>query len=291
VFNDEHSGAVFAEAKESDQGADLPAGGSEAESSKSTPPMNTRFRARRLPARAFTLIELLTVIAIIGVLAAILIPTVGKVRATAKKAQCISNLRQWGSAVRLMANDRKGMVPLSNAIGSDQQIYGDYFGQKTMINVYGESRPSQEVMSRCPNDPIIDKNDPQYRARSYTFARPTLGVPSGVKSLDPTSYGMNAGSSLSGYSINDATSPSQLVLMVESHSLGGNNAYTVDNPSASWDEHVKPMQTNTDPRLVRHNGLANILFLDGHVASYTQGQTNYSSPALRPSMMRWFTLR
>ena len=42
----------------------------------------------------FTLIELLTVIAIIGVLAAILIPVVGKVRASARQAQSVSNLRQ-----------------------------------------------------------------------------------------------------------------------------------------------------------------------------------------------------
>lgn len=44
--------------------------------------------------QAFTLIELLTVIAIIGILAAILIPVVGAVRESARSAQCVSNLRQ-----------------------------------------------------------------------------------------------------------------------------------------------------------------------------------------------------
>jgi prepilin-type N-terminal cleavage/methylation domain-containing protein len=60
---------------------------------------------------AFTLIELLTVIAIIGILAAILIPTVGAVRRTAIKSQCASNLRQLGTAVNLYRNDNKNRIP------------------------------------------------------------------------------------------------------------------------------------------------------------------------------------
>ena len=60
---------------------------------------------------AFTLIELLTVIAIIGILAAILIPTVAKVRNTAQAARCVSNLRQIGQHITLYAGDNKGQLP------------------------------------------------------------------------------------------------------------------------------------------------------------------------------------
>jgi len=66
----------------------------------------------------FPLIELLTVIAIIGILAAILIPVVGKVRGQAKSAQCRSNLRQIGMAYRLYAENNNGRLPGKSGIPS-----------------------------------------------------------------------------------------------------------------------------------------------------------------------------
>ncbi|AHF89824.1 N-terminal cleavage protein [Opitutaceae bacterium TAV5] len=58
--------------------------------------------------RAFTLIELLTVIAIIGILAAIIIPTVGKVREAARLSKASSNIRQLQLANILHASEHKG---------------------------------------------------------------------------------------------------------------------------------------------------------------------------------------
>lgn len=69
---------------------------------------NTPAPARR---RAFTLIELLTVIAIIGILAAIIIPTVGKVRSSAKAAQSISNVRQLALACTIWAQNNRENYP------------------------------------------------------------------------------------------------------------------------------------------------------------------------------------
>ncbi|MDR1279765.1 MAG: prepilin-type N-terminal cleavage/methylation domain-containing protein [Opitutaceae bacterium] len=75
---------------------------------------------QRSGAQAFTLIELLTVIAIIGILAAIIIPTVGKVRQTAKRIVSSSNLRQIGQAALIYAaDDQASQLPkVKNAVSA-----------------------------------------------------------------------------------------------------------------------------------------------------------------------------
>jgi prepilin-type processing-associated H-X9-DG protein/prepilin-type N-terminal cleavage/methylation domain-containing protein len=72
---------------------------------------------RPAAATAFTLIELLTVIAIIGILAAILIPVVGRVRESARSSACVSNVRQISTAFSLYAADNGGLIPA--AMGSN----------------------------------------------------------------------------------------------------------------------------------------------------------------------------
>lgn len=71
-------------------------------------PANSNFIQNR---SAFTLIELLTVIAIIGILAAIMIPTVSKVRATARQATCVSRMKELGTAFALYVQDNRDRMP------------------------------------------------------------------------------------------------------------------------------------------------------------------------------------
>lgn len=61
--------------------------------------------------RAFTLVEILVVLAVVGLLAAILFPVFSRVRAGARTSTCTSNLRQIGLALSLYKTDHRGLYP------------------------------------------------------------------------------------------------------------------------------------------------------------------------------------
>lgn len=69
-------------------------------------------RAERKSHGAFTLIELLMVIAIVALLLAILLPALQKVRKQTREVICRSNLKQWGNILALYTDDNEGRLPI-----------------------------------------------------------------------------------------------------------------------------------------------------------------------------------
>jgi len=76
--------------------------------------------------RAFTLVELLVVIAIIAILAALLLPALARAKESARSLQCLSQMRQLGLAVRLYADENGDEFPRSqhSAFAHGQLTWG-----------------------------------------------------------------------------------------------------------------------------------------------------------------------
>jgi prepilin-type N-terminal cleavage/methylation domain-containing protein/prepilin-type processing-associated H-X9-DG protein len=78
---------------------------------------------------AFTLVELLTVIAIIGILSALLLPGLTKAKARAKRIECVNDLKELGTAFHLFAHDHQGKFPMQTPMsegGSFEFVQSGY---------------------------------------------------------------------------------------------------------------------------------------------------------------------
>jgi prepilin-type N-terminal cleavage/methylation domain-containing protein len=118
--------------------------------------------ASRRTAAGFTLIELLTVIAIVGILAALIFPTVGKVRETAQRTVDANNLREIVKAAQLYAADNNDRLPDPQLIAQQNLVTG---GQGPFL--WAGILAQRGILS----DPAFyfAKNDPQFNG-SYPTA-------------------------------------------------------------------------------------------------------------------------
>lgn len=94
-------------------------------------------------ALGFTLIELLVVIAIIAILAAILFPVFVTARESARRAKCVSNLKQLGLVLQQYADDYQGKLP-----PYPSSVMPDMNRMRIVCQVYGKG----DKLWQCPSD-------------------------------------------------------------------------------------------------------------------------------------------
>lgn len=212
----------------------------------------------------FTLIELLVVIAIISILAAILFPVFARARENARRASCMSNLKQIGLGMMMYVQDYDERYPQMEYYGAfTKQTDPAKPGALFMVNRWTSN----------PRDHYMTWMDFIY---PYVKSTQLFICPSHTQADDLPSYGYSG--AFSGYNTNRFNNdvwpagsrvpltmaivnrPSEIMLIVEN-----NTNYSIfTNPRDMWLYATE--YGGRDSNLVTpHLGGGNVIFADGHV--------------------------
>lgn len=210
---------------------------------------------------AFTLIELLLVVAIIAILAALLLPTLSRSKAGAQRIRCVSNLHQLGIATQMYWDEHSGnCFRYTGGFTNGGQLF--WFGWLG-AGVEGER----------PFDATTGALFPYLQGRGVELC-PSLNYELGRFKLKAKGaaygYGYNlqlsSGVNQSPKKISSITRPSDLAVLADSAQV--NTFQPPASPENPLLEEFYYVSTNRNEATAhfRHTQRASVVFCDGHVA-------------------------
>ena len=251
---------------------------------------------KRSDTKSFTLIELLIVIAIIAILAALLLPALRSARDTAKKAGCINNEKQIGVIIQEYALNNKGSLMVVESYRTwyhDLVIAGG--GQYTVTGTGSYSYVDKKKM---------DAVGAGIAKLFKCGVDPTKGTASNARNDPSGGWTMKKDSSkrLVASRVNSVKGPSDVILIADrwsdNHTPGERTA--IDSSIGAWPNGGEFDTVNAfnlrfereagdyDKYGARHKGLSPILYVDNHVTAmdYKQTVPGYSVSEIK-SLMNW----
>ncbi|SPE59052.1 conserved exported hypothetical protein [Verrucomicrobia bacterium] len=215
--------------------------------------------------RAFTLVELLVVVAILALLAALLLPGLARGKETARSTSCLNNLRQWGLAHRMYADDNKDFLPRR---GQGVQPLAEIDRPEDWFNAL-------PVYFGLPSFAQMATNNLKPAAHTQSvFICPTADDPGGTYFL-PTGMNMN----LSPWNLPMATKFSEVVAP----------AYVVAMADAPGPYASTYPSTQPYSIVARHTGRINLLFLAGQARSFAGSYAGCGVGDPGRADVRWLT--
>lgn len=229
-------------------------------------------RKEKLSPPGFTLIELLVVVAIIAVIAALLLPALGKMQESGRTAQCLSNMRQMGIAVRLYAQDNDGLLPWGKSAGSGS-VWSDAIAPYAGVEGPAGSWSTPIGVMECPSARF--DSVPLAWGKGYAMndcpGYPDLVPESWKRNWQEAWCARTGESEPRQFKMAEITFPTKRYLIGDAHTWD----VGVDELPASFNS--AQMDSNGFVAANRHGkGRSNVLFFDGHAASLTPEQVYYS---------------
>ncbi|HON91091.1 MAG TPA: DUF1559 domain-containing protein [Sedimentisphaerales bacterium] len=188
-------------------------------------------RERAVTSRGFTLIELLVVIAIIALLLSILIPSLHRAKAAARRVVCSHNLRQIGLAMDMYTHDYEGYYPCAKDPVSTNPPYWLWMGRgwRKWIQSYLSSivDPNNPSVLLCP----ADRTDPaKYESTSYSYSMTFYHSPEQIDSIDDKSFTYSNPKPSIRQGVTEVAFPSSKILIGEWLS----NHQTIESDQGWW---------------------------------------------------------